>query len=358
MEFYYKKGRNTQMKAGVNKSIHSVSELEEALSVPSPELVEEVSSWDDGLMVLGAGGKMGPTLCRMAANAFREAGKSHTVTAVSRFSNPKEKEKLEAAGVRTISADLMDRQAVEALPDCKNIVFAAGRKFGSTGAESLTWAMNAYLPGIVASRFTNSRMAVFSSGNVYPFLPPVTGGCTEETPPNPLGEYAQSVLGRERIFEYFSHTYDVPMTIVRLCYAVELRYGVLVDLAQTIHAGQPVDLTMGAVNVIWQRDANDYVLRSLSIADSPPTYFNLTGPETVSVRGVSQKLAQALGKDVEFVGEEATAALLVDASQCFRQFGYPKTSLAEMIERVADWVKRGGETHGKPTGFQTRDGKF
>lgn len=339
-------------------SIQSISDLEEALSVPSPELIEELGAWDDGLIVLGAGGKMGPTLCRMAANAFREAGKKHSVTAVSRFSNPEEKEKLEAAGVKTISADLMDREAVEALPDSQNVVFAAGRKFGSTGAESVTWAMNAYLPGIVASRYTNSRIAVFSSGNVYPFLPPMTGGCTEETAPDPKGEYAQSVLGRERIFEYFSRTYDVPMTIIRLCYAVELRYGVLMDLAQTIAAGEPVDVTMGAVNVIWQRDANDFVLRSLSIAASPPTYFNLTGPETVSVRGAATKLAKSLDTDVRFVGEEAPEALLVDSSQCFRKFGYPKTGLAEMIELVSDWVKQGGETHGKPTGFQTRDGKF
>lgn len=317
-----------------------------------------MGTWDDGLVVLGAGGKMGPTLCRMAAHAFREAGSSHTVTAVSRFSNPQEKEKLEAAGIKTISADLMDPDAIAALPQCRNVVFAAGRKFGSAGAEATTWAMNAYMPGLVAKHYAKSRIAVFSSGNVYPFVSPSTGGCTEEMAPDPVGEYAQSVLGRERVFEHFSRTYDTPMTIIRLCYAVELRYGVLVDLAQTILAGQPVDVTMGAANVIWQRDANDFVLRSLSIAQSPPTLFNLTGPETVSVRSISKQLADALGCDVQFVGQEAPEALLVNAGRCFREFGYPKTTLTEMVELIADWLKRGGSTHGKPTGFQVRDGQF
>lgn len=346
------------MLAKLEKRIESVAELEEILSTPSPELVAEVSTWDDGLVVLGAGGKMGPTLCRMAVNALRQAGKDYPVTAVSRFSNPQEREKLEQAGVRTIVADLMDPDAVAALPDCRNVIFAAGRKFGSTGAEATTWAMNAYMPGIVASRYAASRIAVFSSGNVYPFVPPSTGGCSEDVPADPKGEYAQSVLGRERVFEYFSRTNGTPVTIVRLFYAVELRYGVLVDLAQSIAAGEPIDVTMGSVNVIWQRDANDYVLRSLSLASSPPVYFNLTGPETISVRWAAQQLARAMGREVRFVGEEADEALLGNAAFCFQRFGYPKMSLAEMIELVADWVKRGGETHGKPTHFQTRDGKF
>lgn len=339
-------------------SIKDVAELEEVLSTPSPELIEEMSTWDDGLIVLGAGGKMGPTLCRMAANAFREAGSPHTVTAVSRFSDPEEKAKLEAAGVKTVSADLMDPKAVAELPDAKNVVYAAGRKFGSTGSEWLTWASNAYIPGIVAPRYAGSRIAVFSSGNVYPFVPANTGGCTEETPPSPIGEYAWSGLARERIFEYFSRTTDTPMTFIRLCYAVELRYGVLVDLALQIAAGEPVDVTMGAANVIWQRDANDFVLRSLAVADSPPTILNVTGPETVSVRSVSKELAKAMGREVSFVGQEAEDALLVNAGKCFKAFGYPKTSVADMVDLIADWISRGGEIHGKPTGFQTRDGKF
>lgn len=346
------------MKTQTDRPIASVEELESALSEPSEALVQDMSSWDDGLMVLGAGGKMGPTLCRMAANAFRRGGADREVIAVSRFTNPVEKEKLEAAGVRTVSADLMDPESLRALPDCKNIIFAAGRKFGSTGGESVTWAMNAYLPGLVASRFAGSRIAVFSSGNVYPFVPVGSGGCSEEHPVGPVGEYAQSVLGRERIFEYFSRTSGTPVTLIRLNYAAELRYGVLVDIASAIAAGEPVDVTMGHVNVVWQRDANEYAIRSLGLADSPPTVFNLTGPETVSVRWAAERLADAMGKDVTFVGEESPTALLNNAARCHKLFGYPRTSLAQMISLVADWIGRGGATHGKPTHFQTRDGKF
>lgn len=340
------------------KAIGTVEDLEHNLSLPGTELIDEVRTWDDGLMVLGAGGKMGPTLCRMAVNAFKEAGKNLDVIAVSRFSNPEEKEKLEAAGVKTISADLMNPESLAELPDCKNIVFAAGHKFGSAGAQSLTWAMNTYLPGMVASRFTDSRIAVFSSGNIYPLVSPSTGGCSEDVSPNPIGEYAQSVLGRERIFEHFSRTNNIPMTMIRLNYAVELRYGVLVDIAQNIVDERPIDLTMGHVNVIWQRDANEIVLRSLAIADSPPTILNLTGPETLSVKWAAEQLAQIIGKQPVFAGDPAPEALLNNASFCFQNFGYPKTTLSQMITLVADWVKRGGETHGKPTGFQVRDGKF
>ena len=336
----------------------SVDELEAALSEPSDALVEELAGWDDGLIVLGAGGKMGPTLCRMALNAFRRAGKRHDVIAVSRYSNPVEKEKLEAAGVRTISADLLDPQAVKALPDCKHVIFAAGRKFGSTGGEALTWAMNSYLPGLVADRFRSSKIAAFSSGNVYPFVPVGSGGCSEDHPVGPVGEYAQSVLGRERIFEHFSRTNGTPVTIIRLNYAVELRYGVLVDIATAIKAGQPIDVTMGSVNVVWQRDANEYALRSLSLASSPPTILNVTGPETVSVRWAAEKLAARMGLSVSFTGEEAPTALLNNASFCHGRFGYPKMSLIQMIDLVAEWIGRGGETHGKPTHFDTRDGKF
>ncbi len=346
------------MKTKIEGVIASVEELEAALSEPSDALVEEVAGWDDGLMVLGAGGKMGPTLCRMAASAFRRAGKNHEVIAVSRFSNPIEKEKLEAAGVRTISADLMDPEAVRALPACNNVIFAAGRKFGSTGGEALTWAMNAYLPGLVAERFKDSRIAAFSSGNVYPLVPVGSGGCSEEHPVGPVGEYAQSVLGRERIFEHFSRANGTPVTLIRLNYAVELRYGVLVDIATAIQAGDPVDVTMGHVNVVWQRDANEYAIRSLALASSPPAILNLTGPETVSVRWAAEQIAARMGKEVAFTGEESPTALLNNAALCHGRFGYPTTSLAQMIELVADWIKRGGETHGKPTHFQARDGKF
>ena len=346
------------MRNTVTPSFSSVEELEAALSEPSEALVEEVAAWDDGLMVLGAGGKMGPTLCRMARNALRKAGKNYDVVAVSRFSDPREKEKLEAAGVRTISADLLDPERVRALPDCKNVIFAAGRKFGSTGGESITWAMNAYLPGLVASRFASSRIAVFSSGNVYPFVPVGSGGCSESDPVGPVGEYAQSVLGRERIFEYFSRTHGTKVTLIRLNYAVELRYGVLVDIAQKVAAEEPVDVTMGYVNVVWQRDANEYAIRALGIASSPPAILNVTGPEIVSVRRAAEAIAARLGKQARFTGQEAPTALLNNAARCHGLFGYPRMPLDRMIDLVAAWIGRGGVTHGKPTHFETRDGKF
>ncbi len=339
-------------------AVADVGQLEELLSTPGPELVAEAARWEDGLLVLGAGGKMGPTLCRMAARALAAAGRSQRVVAVSRFSDPQARAALEAAGVQTISCDLLDPQAVASLPDCRHIVFMAGRKFGSTGAEAATWATNAYLPGLLAARFPHARWVVFSSGNVYPLVPVLSGGCTEADPPAPVGEYAQSVLGRERIFEHFSRTLGTPVTLIRLNYAVELRYGVLVDVAQAVAAGEEVDVTMGHVNVLWQRDANEYALRAFSLCQSPPAILNVTGPETVSVRWVAEELGRRLGRAPRIVGQEAPTALLNNAARCFRLFGYPRTTLGEMLDLVADWVGRGGVTHGKPTHFQTRDGRF
>ena len=339
-------------------AVADVEQLEDLLSTPSPALIEAMAQWDDGLLVLGAGGKMGPTLCRMAARALAAAGRPHRVVAVSRFSDARAREALEAAGVQTIACDLLDPQHISALPDCRHVMFMAGRKFGSTGAEAATWATNAFLPGLLASRFRESRWVVFSSGNVYPLVPVASGGCTEEDPPGPVGEYAQSVLGRERVFEYFSRTYGTPVTLLRLNYAVELRYGVLVDIAQAVAAGQAVDVTMGYVNVIWQRDANEYALRAFALCQSPPAVLNVTGPETVSVRWAAAELGRLLGRPARVTGEEAPTALLNNAARCFRLFGYPRTTLGEMMELVADWIRRGGPTHGKPTHFQTRDGRF
>jgi nucleoside-diphosphate-sugar epimerase len=257
-----------------------------------------------------------------------------------------------------VSCDLLAPQTVAALPDAPNVVFMAGRKFGSTGGEALTWAMSAYVPALVAGRFPDSRLAVFSSGNVYPFVPAGSGGATEETEPAPLGEYAQSVLGRERVFEHFSRQRGTPVTLIRLNYAIDLRYGVLLDVAERVAAGEPVDVTMGHANVIWQGDANAYALRSLAIATSPPALLNVTGPETVSIRWLARSFGRLLDKDVALQGEEAPTALLSNAARCFAQFGYPTVSLLQMVDWVAAWVRQGGATLGRPTHFQERQGKF
>lgn len=339
-------------------SIASVDQLETFLATPSAALVRAMSGLEGDLLLLGAGGKMGPSLAMLARNALDAADNDATVIAVSRFSDAAAEARLKAAGVRTVRADLLDDDALAALPDAPNVIFMAAMKFGATGQEPLTWAMNTYLPGRVADRYRDSRIVAFSSGNVYPLSPLTAGGPTEDDPTGPVGEYAQSVLGRERMFQYFSHRHGTPTALLRLNYAVELRYGVLVDLALALRDEQPIDLAMGHVNVIWQGDANEAALRALELCTSPTTILNLTGPETVSVRNLARRLGARLGKDPIFTGEEQPTALLNDASRSHALFGYPSVPLGRMIELVADWVAEGGETHGKPTKFQVRTGVF
>src|SRR5690606_31572657 len=247
---------------------------------------------------------------------------------------------------------------LQSLPDVENVIFMAGKKFGTTGQEHFTWAMNTYLPGRVGEKFKNSRIVVFSSGNIYPFLPHGSGGATEETAPDPRGEYAQSCLGRERIFQYFSHKYQTPMLIYRLNYAVDLRYGNLLEIAQMVQEEREIDLTNGQMNVIWQGDANEIALRSLLICESPAKILNVTGPETISIRWAANELGKLLNKKPKFVNEEEPKTLLNNASESHRIFGYPKISLRNMIEMTAHWVAKGGETLNKPTHFQERSGKF
>ncbi len=339
-------------------TIRSVEQLEAELATPSAALVSDMSSLVGDLLLLGAGGKMGPSLATLARNALDAAGNDAKVIAVSRFSDAAAEHRLNEAGVSTVRADLLDEEALAALPDAANVIYMAAMKFGATGQEPLTWAMNTYLPGRVAERYRDSRIAAFSSGNVYPLSALTAGGPTEDDPAGPLGEYAQSVLGRERMFQHFSQRHGTPTVLLRLNYAVELRYGVLVDLALAIRDEEPIDLAMGHVNVIWQGDANEVALRALHHASSPATILNLTGPETVSVRSVAHRLGARMAKEPTFTGEEQPTALLNDASRCHALFGYPKVPLNSMLERVADWVAAGGETHGKPTKFQVRSGKF
>ncbi|MBY3620002.1 NAD(P)-dependent oxidoreductase [Acinetobacter sp. CUI P1] len=338
--------------------MRTVQELEERLASPSAALIEELSQLDGNIMLLGVGGKMGPSLARLAVNAIRQAGLDKKVIGVSRFSNKELRRELEEAGVEIISADLSDDKALQALPETQNILYMAGNKFGTTGNEHFTWMMNAYLPGRVAERFRNSRMVVFSTGNVYPFTPVSQGGATERTSPNANGEYGQSCLGRERIFEHFSHKNGTPMFIYRLNYAIDLRYGVLLELARSVREGLAIDITMGHANVIWQGDANEIALRALLRCSSPPNVMNITGPETLSLRWAANEFGRKLGIEPIFTGEEAPTALLSNAAKAAATFGYPRVSLAEMIDWIGDWVGQGGETWNKPTHFQEREGKY
>lgn len=336
----------------------NIDDLETALSAPPQYLIEALAKLEGDILVLGVGGKMGPTLARMAQRASERAGTKRRVIGVSRFGSGAEQKRLEQHGVATIRCDLLDDAALAALPDAPNVVYMAGMKFGSTGKEGLTWAMNTFLPGRVCQRFARSRIVAFSTGNLYGIGPIARGGSIESDPLNPTGDYAMSCVGRERMFEHFSQTLKIPVTIIRLNYACELRYGVIPDLAQRIWNDQPIDLAMGHFNVIWQGDANAMSLAAFGIAQSPPTVLNVTGPELLSVRRVSEQLAERMGKRVQFVGSESSDALLNNAQLSHSLYGYPTVRTAQMIDWVADWIARGGPTLGKPTHFEARDGKF
>lgn len=338
--------------------IDNEQELINVLSTPSPADVEAAASLDGDLILLGAGGKMGPTLALRARRAADLAGVKRRIIAVSRFSSAAARQELVSAGIEILACDLLDPSGVEALPDIENVVYMTGRKFGSTGGEGLTWAMNVHLAALVAERYRNSRIVAFSSGNVYPFVPVTSGGATESTAPGPVGEYAQSVLGRERMFEYFSGLFGTPMVLLRLNYAVELRYGVLLDIGNKVFSREPVDVTPGMVNVIWQGDANSVCLRSFGLCQSPPAVLNLTGPEMLSVRQIATRFGEIFGVAPAFTGAESSTALLNNAARCQRLFGYPSVSVDELIAWTARWIGLGGATHDKPTHFETRDGKF
>ena len=339
-------------------SVQDVTQLEELLSEPTEGVVRTLGSLEGDIVILGVAGKMGPTLARMAKRALETIGVKRRVIGVSRFSSPSLEDLLQAWGVETVRCDLLDPAALARLPGGANIVFMAGMKFGSTGQEWLTWAINSFLPGIVANRYRDSRIAVFSTGNVYGLSPVAGGGSREEDALNPSGEYAMSCVGRERIFEHFSRANQTKMTILRLNYASELRYGVLLDIAQRVNAGQPVSLSMGYLNTIWQADASAMSLESLRFATTPPTVINLTGPELLSVRGVAEEFGKKLGKPVCFEGTESGDALLSNARKSYELFGRPRVCAQQIIDWIADWVRKGGSTLAKPTHFEERAGHF
>jgi dTDP-4-dehydrorhamnose reductase len=334
--------------------ITTEEQLEELLSTPSEEDVSAMRQLDGPLLLLGAAGKMGPSLAHLAQRALTAAGSRQPVIAVSRFSTPESKSLLESWGIQTISCDLLEPGALESLPDAGHVIFMAARKFGSSGNPALTWGINAFLPGLVARRYSKANIVAFSSGNVYPLVPVASGGATEETPAGPTGEYAQSVLARERMFEYGGG----PCALLRLNYAVELRYGVLFDIARKVYEGLPVDVTMGHVNVVWQGDANSVALRSLWHCSAPPFILNLTGAETLRVRDLAAIFGQRFGKPVQIVGEEAPTALLNNAALCHRLFGPPRVPVSEVIDLLAGWLEHGGRSLGKPTHFENREGKY
>ncbi|GLY71559.1 NAD-dependent epimerase/dehydratase family protein [Amycolatopsis taiwanensis] len=332
--------------------------LDELLSRPLPGVGEALAAAGGDVVLLGAGGKIGPTMARMARRALDAVGSSAKVVAVSRFSDQAVADGLRGEGIEVRVADLAEPAGYRDLPDAAALFFLAAMKFGTTGAEDRTWWSNAAIPAMVADRYRGVPSVVYSTGNVYPLTSLSHGGSLETDPPGPVGEYAQSCLARERIFTHAAHTWGTPATIFRLNYACELRYGVVADIAVKIAAGEPVDVTMPAVNVAWQGDVSAWALRSLELAAVGPHILNATGPETVSVRRLATWLAEDMGTEVVFVGAESDDALLNDASECHARYGYPTVPLRRLVRWVAQWVAEGGRQLGKATKFQQREGNF
>lgn len=332
--------------------------LDALLTEPSDALVEDIKKIKGDIMVLGAGGKMGPTLCLLAKKAIEKAGIEKRVIAVSRFTDAIATELLHKNNVETISCDLLDKEKLYALPEVENVIYMAGRKFGTDGSEWLTWAMNSTLPAFVADKFKKSNIVVFSSGNIYPIVPLSSGGCKETDKIGPIGEYTMSCLARERAFEYAANKYGTNVFIYRLNFAVDLRYGVLYDMAERIMKGEPISITTPCLNCIWQGSANEIAIRSLLHAASPMKIMNVTGPETVSIKKAAIELGKHLGKEPIFEGTEGTDAYLSDASEAMETFGYPSVSMKTLIKWQAEWILDGGRGLGKPTHFEERKGSY
>ncbi len=344
--------------AALPESIADVEQLEDLLSEPTEGVIDTFRRLQGDLIILGVGGKMGPTLARMARRASDAAGTPRRIYGVARFSSPELPGWLERFGIEPIACDLLDDAKREALPRVPNVIAMFGMKFGATGQESLTWAMNVHLPGLVARTFRESRIVAFSTGNVYGLTAPASGGSKETDAVSPVGEYAQTAVGRERLYEWGSRAFSLPTAILRLNYAVEMRYGVLVDIARKVLAGEPVDLSMGYLNAIWQGDANAWTLQAFDQVAVPPRVLNMAGPETLRVREVATRFGELLGTPPVLVGNEAPDALLSDATVLRDLYGPPRVSADQVIRWTADWLKRGGSLLGKPTRFEVRDGRY
>jgi nucleoside-diphosphate-sugar epimerase len=344
-----------QSAAALPDRFRDVEHLEDVMTTPSAALTAELRELPGDLIILGVAGKIGPTLARLA----KRAAPGKRIVGVARFSEPGSRQQLDAAGIDCVTADLLDRGQVEALPKLPNVVFMAGRKFGSSGQEDLTWAMNAHVPALVAEAFAGSRIVAYSTGCVYPYVNVHHGGATEATPATPPpGTYANSCAAREAMFQYFSRTRGTPGRIIRLNYAIDMRYGVLHDVATRVLTGQPINLATGHVNVIWQGDANNMVLRALGHCTVPSSPLNVSGPETVSIRWLAQCFGERLGKVPVFSGVEASEGWLVNTAEATRLFGYPGVPLIKLVDWTADWVARGLPSLGKDTHYDTRDGTF
>ncbi|MEJ1238351.1 NAD-dependent epimerase/dehydratase family protein [Chryseolinea sp. T2] len=336
----------------------SIKILYEKLLEPTQSLIESIARLDGDIVILGVGGKMGPSLAKLAKRAVDIAGVQKNIIGVARFSEPGLKDELEQEGITTFTADLLNDSDLQRLPNARNVLYLAGTKFGTTGKESFTWAMNTYLPGRVAEKYKESRIVVFSTGNVYPLVSTESSGANEEQAPLPLGEYAQSCLGRERVFQYFSQQHQTPILIYRLNYANDVTYGVLSDIALAVKNQHPIDLRMGYVNIIWQQDANEIALRSLNHCSVPSKILNVTGTKKLSVRQLAAEFGKIFNREPVFINSEQETALLSDASESRRLFGEPPVSVHQMIEVIAGWINEGGRLLNKPTHFQEREGKF
>lgn len=336
----------------------SEHELENLLAEPYPETVALMRRLPGDIMILGVGGKMGPSLARLAYRAAQEAGVRKRIFGVSRFSEPEQRKALDDAGIETIACDLAEPEGVAALPEVENILYLAGRKFGARGSEALTWILNTIAPAQVARRCANSRVVAFSTGCVYPLVAPASGGCRESDPPAPIGEYANSCMGRERIFDYYSRRLGFPLLHFRLNYAVEPRYGVLVDIARQVLRDEPVNCGVPAVNVIWQGDANNRALLALEKAAAPPEILNVTGPEILSVADLARQFGELLNKPIRLRGTPGETCYLSNAARSVEWFGPPRVPVSTLLRWTVDWLRRGGKQLDKPTHFQVTDGQF
>lgn len=340
------------------ETIDNVEQLDELLSRPTPQAVEALAQTQGDLILLGIAGKMGPTLAQMIIRCDQEAGVRRHLFGVSRFSDESSRQPLEDLGIETIKGDLLDAEFIDSLPDVPNVIYMAGMKFGATGNEPLTWAMNTFLPSLVCTKYRNSRITAFSTGNIYGLVTAPGSGSVETDKPNPVGEYAMSCLGRERMFEYFSQSLNIPTTLIRLNYATECRYGVLVDIAQQVYQEKPIDVSMGYVNVIWQGDANAMTLCSLPDSTSPANYLNVAGPQILSVRELCEQFGKLFGKQPQFTGSESQNALLNNGQYGQQHYGSPQVEIDQQIKWIADWIQNDRRLLGKPTHFESRSGKF
>jgi nucleoside-diphosphate-sugar epimerase len=338
--------------------IQTETELEEILTCPSRELIDFVRTLSGRLLILGAGGKMGPTLAVLAQRAAKAAGQRLSVVAVSRFGDARTRSWLEARGVETVSGDLLEQRVVRRLPAADHLVYLVGLKFGTKDDPATTWAINTLVPARICERYPRSRVVALSSGNVYPGSPVRRGGSTETDPLTPIGEYANAAVGRERIFEFHSRRHGTAVALLRLCYAVDLRYGILADIARRVRAGEPIALDNGYFNCVWQGDANEMILRALTLAACPPSIWNLCRPERFSVREIANRLGALLNRPPRFTGREAATTLVVDASRLCATLGPPRIPIDRLLRWAAHWVQHGGRDLGKPTHFEVRDGNY